>query len=120
MQTPKSSAHIYKEARLNKIPYESLVASQVSSTPAPSSKKNFLSNIWIPAFALILIGVRIEAAVVYAKGSDTNILMENSEPNVSNSVIKNASSHREIYTKNTAKLIQEALTNSKKRASLSF
>jgi hypothetical protein len=107
MQPQKSSAHLYKEARLNKIPFES-VAAAVSSTP--EVKKSVLSRLWVPILAVVAVGAGIEVAVVYSSKAtpDDNSWDASSSSDV---VSYSVALHKDVYTRSTANLIQAAITD---------
>jgi hypothetical protein len=124
MQTQKSAAHLYKEARLNKMPYTS--ESIPTSSPAGASVSqtgSFLSKIWMPILAMGVIAASIEAAVVYAKdaGSSsistaTNTISSDADSTDIMMASSDVVSHSQVYTESTATLIQGVLTDQESRS----
>jgi hypothetical protein len=117
MQPPKSAAHLYKEARLNKQPYTPAAA----STTAPGSTtltapRSFVSKVWMSLLAMGLIAASIEAAVVYAKDAGSvsdGPIRRGAESNMMST--HSVAPHSQVYTAATAELIQGALTNQQSR-----
>ena len=118
MQVQKSSAHLYKEARFNKVPFESVVSNGSSTEALRVDSSRNGSNIWMPLIGLLILGVSVEAAVVYAKGNDYS--KENTKDSSMNMLSSFKSKeliapHREIYSQNTSQLIQKAVIDYNQR-----
>lgn len=114
MQPQKSSAHLFKEARSHKIPYESVVAAEGLQKTPVDSQKSFLSRLWVPVLTVLTVGAGIEAAVVYSKGADGDATDTTSSITYSPSK-QNIASHKDVYTRSTARLIQDAVTEMESR-----
>lgn len=124
MQTQKSAAHLYKEARLNKMPYISGSISTSTPTGASDSQTgSFLSKIWMPILAMGVIAASIEAAVVYAKDAGSSSLSAatnslSSDKDSSDIMVATGGvvSHSQVYTESTASLIQGVLMDQESRS----
>ena len=123
MQPQKSSAQLYKEARLNKLPYEAL---KVTSTPAASGLQtqgspSFLSKVWMPLVAMAIAAASIEAAVVYAKESSETTTTppqtkdSSRRQSFSRNSAREAVLHSDTYTPSTARLIQTVVVDIESR-----
>lgn len=115
MQQQKSSAQLYKEARINKVPYEPVTITpptKHATGSSPLAQSSLASKLWMPIAALLLVGLTIEVAVVYAKSSDEGKSASESKPqSFPLSSEKFATPHCEMYTKSTSLLIQQAVAD---------
>jgi hypothetical protein len=121
MQPQKSAADLYKEGRLNRQPFDP-AASFVSGGVQPgTTSKQFTSRIWMPLVALGAIAATVEAAVVYAKSSETEGEIAAVPASTESGLLTVSTSavmpHREAYTRSTAAMIQEAVSEQEARIS---
>ena len=113
----RSAACIYKEARMNNVPYQSLVAENTMSEEHTSNAKHYLaSKLWMPLIAIITVGLSVEAAVVYSKGVE-----DTERSKFQRTPPRSLQQHpeREVYTKSTSALIKATMMDMEQRSAKS-